>query len=146
MPKLTVKKVESLRKPGFYGDGEGLYLKVASAGSKSWILRTVVQGRRRDLGLGSAGLVPLAEARTKAREFRRIAREGGDPDTVRKQESLRFDEAARRVHSNLSETWRNGKHAKAWLASLGSYVIPKFGKRQLHTIGTADILSVLAPI
>ena len=146
MPKLTVKKIENLKKPGFYGDGEGLYLKVASAGSKSWILRTVVQGRRRDLGLGSAVLVPLAEARTQSREFRRIARAGGDPDTIRKQETLRFDEAAKRVHSSLSKTWRNQKHARAWLASLECYAFPKFGKRQLHTIGTADILEVLAPI
>lgn len=146
MPKLTVKKVESLRTPGFYGDGEGLYLKVASAASKSWILRTVVQGRRRDLGLGSARLVPLAEARTKAREFRRIAREGGDPDKIRKQETLRFEDAARRVHASLSKTWRNEKHSKAWLSSIENYVFPKFGGRLLHTIGTADVLSVLAPI
>ncbi|NND18191.1 MAG: DUF4102 domain-containing protein, partial [Silicimonas sp.] len=52
MPKLTVKKVESLKETGFYGDGEGLYLKVGAGGAKSWILRTVVHGRRRDLGLG----------------------------------------------------------------------------------------------
>lgn len=79
MPKLTAKKVGSLKKPGFYGDGEGLYLKVGKGGARSWILRTVVHGRRRDLGLGSASLIPLSEARTKAREFRRIARESETP-------------------------------------------------------------------
>ena len=146
MAKLTAKKVENLRKPGFYGDGEGLYLKVSRSGGRSWILRTVVHGRRRDLGLGSASLIPLVEARTKSREYRRIAREGGDPDTIRKRESLIFAEAASRVHAQLLPTWRNKKHAETWLATVENYANPKFGTRPLHTISTADILSALAPI
>lgn len=146
MAKLTAKKVDNLKEPGFYGDGEGLYLKVGAGGAKSWILRTVVHGRRRDLGLGSANLVPLSEARTKSREYRRIARDGGDPDTVRKQESITFEEAAKRVHEGLVPTWRNQKHAETWLSTVENYANPKFGKRPLHTIGTADILGVLSPI
>ncbi|MDH3265084.1 MAG: tyrosine-type recombinase/integrase [Paracoccaceae bacterium] len=146
MPKLTAKRVDSLKEPGFYGDGEGLYLKVSRSGGRSWILRVVVHGRRRDLGLGSASLIPLAEARTKAREFRRIAREGGDPDTIRKRESLNFEEAATRVHAQLLPTWRNKKHAAAWLSAIETYANPKFGKRPLHTIGTADVLGVVAPL
>ena len=146
MPKLTAKKVENLRAPGFHGDGEGLYLKVGSGGAKSWILRTVVHGRRRDLGLGSAGLVSLAEARTMARSYRKIAREGGDPDAVRKRESLTFAEAAGRVHAQLMPTWKNRKHAETWLATVENHANPRFGKRPLHTIGTADILTVLSPI
>lgn len=146
MPKLSVKKVDSIKEPGFYGDGEGLYLKVGIGGARSWILRTVVHGHRRDLGLGSASLVSLAEARAVAREYRRIARRGGDPDAVRKQETLTFEEAAKRVHSQLLPTWKNKKHAETWLATIESYANPKLGKRPLHTIGTADILGVLAPI
>ena len=146
MPKLTAKKVEHLRLPGFFGDGEGLYLKVGRGGAKSWILRTVVHGRRRDLGLGSASLVSLAEARTKARAYRKIAREGGDPDAVRKRESLTFAEAARRVHAQLMPTWKNRKHAETWLATVENHASARFGNRPLHTIGTADILAVLAPI
>ncbi len=80
MPKLTARKVETLKIAGLHGDGGGLYLSVKSSGAKSWILRTVVHGRRRDLGLGSASLVTLAEAREKARTLRKVAREGGDPD------------------------------------------------------------------
>lgn len=146
MGKLTAKKVENLKEPGFYGDGEGLYLKVGTGGAKSWILRTVVHGRRRDLGIGSASLVSLAEARTKSREYRRIARDGGDPDTIRKQESITFEDAAKRVHKGLVPTWRNKKHAETWLSTVENYANPKFGKRPLHTIGTADILGVLSPI
>ena len=59
-------------------DGGGLYLFVAPGGAKSWVLRTVVKGKRCDLGLGSVAVVPLAEAREEARRLRRIARTGGD--------------------------------------------------------------------
>ena len=50
MPALTARKVETLREPGLYGDGGGLYLRVGPTGAKSWILRTVVHGKRRETG------------------------------------------------------------------------------------------------
>ena len=65
--------------PGRHTDGGGLYLEVDPGGARRWLLRIVVKGRRRDLGLGSASLVSLADARAKAHEFRQIARSGGDP-------------------------------------------------------------------
>lgn len=146
MAKLTVKQISALNAPGFYGDGEGLYLKVGASEAKSWILRTVVHGRRRDLGIGSASLVSLAAARNKARELRQIARDGGDPDSIRKKESLTFAEAAQRVYDQLKPTWRNKKHSETWLASLQSYAFPIIGKRPIETITSADLLRVLGPI
>ncbi len=145
MQKLTARKVETLKVAGLHGDGGGLYLSVKSSGAKSWILRTVVHGRRRDLGLGSASLVTLAEAREKARTLRKVAREGGDPDTLRKRESLTFAEAAKKVHANLLPTWRNAKHAETWLATVETHANRQFGDRPIVTIGTADVLKVLSP-
>ncbi|MCY4598596.1 MAG: Arm DNA-binding domain-containing protein, partial [Acidobacteria bacterium] len=52
--------------PGRYCDGQGLYLFVQPSGTRSWVQRLVVRGRRQELGLGSALLVPLSEAREKA--------------------------------------------------------------------------------
>lgn len=146
MPKLTARKVETAKEPGMYADGEGLYLRIGPTGGKSWILRTVVHGRRRELGIGSASLVALAEAREKARQLRKIARDGGDPDTVRKRENLTFEEAAKKVHAHLLPTWRNKKHADTWLASVESYANPFFGKRPIATVTTADVLKALTPI
>lgn len=146
MAKLTIRKVETLSQPGMHGDGAGLYLNVSPSGSKSWILRTVVHGRRRDLGLGSASLVMLSEARELAQAYRKIARQGGDPDTVRKRETMTFEQAANLVHENLSPTWRNEKHRSSWLASVETYAYPHIKDRPLHTIGTADVLNILSPI
>ena len=40
--------------------GNGLYLFVQPTGTRSWIRRLVIRGHRRELGLGSLALVPLA--------------------------------------------------------------------------------------
>ena len=146
MPSLTTKKVAALREPGMYGDGAGLYLRVGPTGGKSWILRTAVHGRRREIGLGSASLVSLAEAREEARRLRKLARAGGDPLAARRRESLTFAQATERVHANLVPTFRNPKHAAQWLAALERYAYPTLGERPLDSIGTADVLAVLSPI
>ena len=65
MPNLTVAKVKAAG-PGKHQDGQGLYLRVTNAGSKSWVLRITIDGRRRDIGLGGWPDVALADARRKA--------------------------------------------------------------------------------
>ena len=146
MPKLTSRKVATLSKPGMHNDGEGLYLHVTHAGAKSWILRTVVHSRRRDIGLGSAKLVGLAEARELARAYRRVARQGGDPLALRRKEVPTFAEAAKRVHESLLPTWRNKKHAENWISSIELYANPSIGSRPIDTLGVPDMLLVLSPI
>ena len=60
---LNAKRVQNLSEPGRYADGNGLYLIVDPSGAKRWVLRTVVRGRRRDMGLGSLKTVSLADAK-----------------------------------------------------------------------------------
>jgi integrase len=124
-----------------------LYLVAASGGSRSWILRTVVNGKRRDIGLGSAALVSLAEAREEGHRLRKIARAGGDPLAERRQERRQvpiFEDAAKQVHASHSRTFRNEKHRKQWLASL-SGVLSAFGNKRVDEIAGADILNALSP-
>ena len=86
---LTTRTVHAARadeRPRRIADGGGLYLLVTPGGSKSWVLRTVVKGKRCDIGLGGVTLVSLAEAREEALRLRRIARTGGDPLAERRQE------------------------------------------------------------
>src|SRR4051794_26720392 len=82
----TVKAISAYGRPRRVADGGGLYLFVAANGSKSWVLRTIVKGKRCDIGLGSVSLVSLAEAREEAVRLRKIARGGGDPLAMRRQE------------------------------------------------------------
>ena len=76
---LTQDFVDEVSLPGRYGDGGCLYLIVDPSGARRYVLRVVVHGKRRDLGLGGARLFTLEEARAEAVKLRKIARSGGDP-------------------------------------------------------------------
>jgi integrase len=146
---LTAVAVNKATKPGRYADGNGLYLFIDQSGAKRWVLRTVVRGRRTDIGLGSVRLVPLAEAREKALIYRKLAREGGDPIAIRRREMIvvpTFSEAAEKVHAEHKAGWKNDKHAAQWLATLKEYAYPTFGTKRVDSIDTADVLKVLSPI
>ena len=71
---LSAVRVRALKEPGRYADGNGLYLIVDQSGAKRWILRTVVQGRRPDIGLGGLSSTSLSEAREDAARLRKAAR------------------------------------------------------------------------
>ena len=145
---LTAAAVRFKAVPGFYADGQGLYLKVDPSGAKRWIQRIVIQGKRRDLGLGSASLVPLAEARDLAIANRRQARSGQDPLVAKRtaQGVPTFESAANTVHKLYEPTWRNEKHGQQWLNTLKAHVFPKFGSKRVHEVSSADIMGALTPI
>lgn len=145
---LTAQAVKAAIVPGKYFDGHGLYLRVDENGSRFWIQRITVRGKRCELGLGSPSLVSLAEARAKALENRKLARAGGDPLQAKReaQAALTFEEAARKVHALHKPTWRNEKHAAQFLATLETYAFPKLGRLKVQDVTTADVLAVLMPI
>ena len=134
--------------PGRYADGNGLYLFVQPSGTRSWIQRLVVRGRRRELGLGSLALVPLAEAREKAQANRKRAREGGDPLAEKRRiEGIpTFAEAASRVLEQKRDGWRGRRHHREWLSSLRRFAFPRIGKMPVSEVTSADVLEILTPI
>ena len=134
--------------PGRHADGNGLYLFVQPSGTRSWIQRLLVRGRRRELGLGSVALVPLAEAREKALANRKLARQGGDPlAEKRRAEGIpTFAEAAMRVLEQKRDGWRNPKHSREWLSSLSRFAFPRIGKVPVSEVTSADVLEILTPV
>jgi integrase len=111
------------------------------------MLRTVVKGRRCDIGLGSLDLVSLADAREDARRLRRLARSGGDPLTERRQARRpvpSFKAAATDVHTQHAASFKNEKHRTQWLSSLTD-VLAAFGAKRVDAITSADILSAVSP-
>ena len=145
---LTAVRVRNEKKPGRYTDGNGLYLVVAPTGAKRWIVRKVIEGRRRDIGLGPVRLVSLAEARQKAHEISRAIMDGENPLTqpVLQKTCPTFAEAAEGVHASRKRTWKSGKHQDQWLSTLKAHVFPRIGARPIRDIERADILRVMEPI
>lgn len=145
---LTARMVQTVTEPGKYFDGHGLFLRVDKSGSKFWVQRIVINGKRSELGLGSPDFVSLADARIAAYENRRLARSGGDPLAERRkaQAVLTFEEAAREVHKIHLPTWRNPKHGDQFINTLATYAFPVIGSKKVTEVQTGDILEVLQPI
>ncbi|MDE2865219.1 MAG: integrase arm-type DNA-binding domain-containing protein [Gemmatimonadota bacterium] len=134
--------------PGRHCDGNGLYLYVKKTGTRSWIQRLVVRGRKREIGLGSVVLVSLAEAREQALANRKLARAGGDP-LAEKRRSIgvpTFAEAAVRVIEQKRGGWRSAKTPRLWTRSLEMYAFGRLGKLPVSEITSADVLETLSPI
>jgi hypothetical protein len=151
MGKLSAIGVRTaLANPGTYQDGDGLFLKVDKRGGAHWNLRVQQDGKRRDIGIGSAKLVTLAAAREKANELRMAVKvEKRDVLAERKDEAaakVTFREAALLYHAENAAGWKSEVYTRQWLASLQNYVFPKLGNKPTGSVTTADIISVLTPI
>lgn len=159
MGKLNPKQVENLTEPGTYEDGDGLRLIVKATGRKSWALRFQLNGKRRDMGLGSYPDVSLKAARIAAADQRKPLATGSDPMAVRDAERERQQEAQRikkarnitfetlageymAAHGSAwSDKWRTG-----WARKLELYAFPAIGKLSARDIETEHVLKVLQPI
>ena len=134
--------------PGKHYDLNGLFLLAEPGGSRRWVQRIVIHGKRRDLGLGAYPLVRLAEAREAAADNRKVARAGGDPRARAREPSVpTFAEAAEQVIQMHAPGWKNGgKTAKQWRATLRDYAMARIGARRVCDITSADVMSILLPI
>jgi integrase len=150
--RLTAKEVERAKAPGLYGDGKGLWLRVGAGAGKSWVLRYMIDGRAREMGLGSRADYTLTEARERARHYRKQIREGVDPIEHRRAgraprvRAMTFRQCAEAYIRAHSAGWRNQKHAAQWPASLAAYVYPVFGALPVEVIDTALVMCALEPI
>ncbi len=143
---LNARKVETAP-PGRHGDGRGLFLYVKKSGSRSWVLRYQVAGRRRDLGLGAYPGVSLAMARERAVEARRLIANGEDPIAKKQQAKPKtFRDAALELIESKRPGWKNAKHAAQWTSTLEACAFPKLGQMQVAKIETADVIAALKPI
>ena len=145
--KLTAAKAKSLTEPGMHRADPTLYLRIAPSGTKHWIQRLTIDGRRHDLGLGGFPLVSLAEAREQAFENRRKVRAGGNPLAEKRRPSVpTFREATARTCEALRPRWGDGKHAADWTSSMERYAFPILGDLRVDRIQREDVLRVLTPI
>ncbi len=151
--KLTKKLVENLG-AGRHGDGGGLYLVVDPSGARRWIVRVTVKGQknkkgaplRTDFGLGGADVVTLNQARDRALEYRRMAKQGLNPRFNAQRDIPTFEEIAQQVHIDRMPTWKNTKHGQQWINTLRDYAFPKIGRMPVDSVGQPEVLMCLSPI
>jgi hypothetical protein len=154
--RLTALTVSRAKAAGMYADGGGLYLQVTAAGARTWIYRFTLQGRTRDMGLGSLSAVTLSEARTRALEARRLKSAGIDPIGVRDGQrateraetakQVTFKDAAEAFIKAHQAGWRNAKHRDQWRNTLATYAYPLIGAFSVQQIDAGLVVRVLEPI
>jgi integrase len=162
MPKVAKElgalAVSRLAEPGmhFAGGVNGLTLHITTTGARSWILRVMVGGKRREIGLGSYPSVPLALAREKARDARESIGKGVDPVAERRaaQSALRAAAAASKSFRECSAAyiaaheagWKNAKHGQQWRNTLEQHAHPIIGSLIVRDVQLSHVLRVLEPI
>ena len=162
MPKkakeLGPLAVSRLTQPGVWAVGgvAGLQLQVSETGSRSWLLRVTVGGKRREMGLGGFPDVTLANARERARSARNEVCNGRDPISTRKaavsqllserQSALTFKRAAKDYVASHTHSWRNAKHEQQWNSTLETYAFPILGNMLTRDIQPEHVRDVLLPI
>lgn len=154
--RLSAIQVARLKVPGYYADGGNLVLQVAPSGSKSWIFRYTLDGKTREMGLGSVATFTLAEARERAAEQRKLLSDGKDPIAVRNElevarrlaeaNVITFDQAAAQYIEAHEPGWKNPKHIEQWRTTLKVYASPVIGELPVSLIDTAMVLRILKPI
>ena len=148
MKQLTAAFVRNVKESGKYGDQHGLILRVSASGSKQWIWRGTIRGKRRDLGLGGYPYTSLAEARQIAFEYRKLARSGGDPAALRRNTTApSFAEACERAIEVRAPSWKDGgKSANNWRSTLRRFAYPRLADRSVAEITSEDVLAVVLPV
>ena len=148
MRQLTAAFVRTVTVPGKYGDQHGLILRVTPSGSKQWIWRGTIRGKRRDLGLGGYPYTSLAEARQRAFEYRKLARHGGDPTALRRNTTApSFAEACEQVIAMHEPSWKDGgRSADSWRSTLSRLAYPRLGDMSVSEITSEDVLAVVGPV
>ena len=154
MSKLTNAVIKELGKPGRYADGNGLFLNVAAGGSKSWIQRIRVNGRRLDKGLGGYPAMTPTKARQKADTNRMAVQSGRDPWTEKPKATLApappvadiptLREATDTVHK-LNAPSRPASAAR-WIGRLEKHILASVGDTSIDEFTRANLAEIIGPL
>jgi integrase len=156
--EMSALEVGRLTEPGNHAVGAvaGLYLYINDAGARSWVLRAMVGGKRRHMGLGGFPDVTYAQAKEKARKARADIEAGIDPIAQRKSavsqllaqqgQEKTFEQAAKGYLDSHGDSWRNPKHRAQWVSTLETYAFPVMGKLAVQDVALGHVLAVLEPI
>jgi integrase len=144
--RLSARTVATA-KQGYHADGGGLYLLVGPTGTRSWVLRYQRLGRRREMGLGTAAVVTLQEARHAALEARKVLAAGKDPiaqRTAARARGMTFGEASDAYIEAHKAAWKNEAQAEQWTQSLKDHGPNR--ELAVADVDTAEVVRVLRKI
>ena len=150
--KLSARAVETLKGPGRFSDGGGLYLVVDASGARRWLFIFRYEGKQREMGLGGLSGVSLADARRRRDDARKILAENRNPIEDRRKTRTSAVRAVTSFGSftdellpDLIKGFRNAKHVSQWQTTLATYAA-SLRPKPIDEVTTDDVLVVLRPI
>jgi integrase len=151
-PDKTRAEIAALP-PGRHRVSQLLYIQIG-ARSRSWVLNyhSPIDGRRREMGIGSASLITLGKAKEIALKHRVAIAEGRDPLLERRagraarKTVVTFREVARLYLQAHEAGWRSKGHRAQWEATLRDYALPVLGNVGVGAIDTGLVMQVLSPV
>ncbi|WP_343684119.1 integrase arm-type DNA-binding domain-containing protein [Asticcacaulis sp.] len=149
--RLTAIGIKNLSKPGLHADGDGLYVRVARSGAKTWVFIFQWQKCRKEMGLGSVRDMDLKVAREHAIDLRRLVQAGRNPIIERKVGRVAqvnmpsFKAYAFAYIDKMEGQWRNAKHRAQWRSTIETHARP-IHEIAISEVSTTDIVGVLLPI
>lgn len=147
--KLSETAIKRLDKPGIYGDGDGLFLRVRKGGSRQWLFIFKREGKRTEIGLGGYGQgtapVSLSLAREKAEAIREKLARGLDPRADRRPARVvTFRHVMDELLASKETGWKNQKHRQQWHMTLRDYAAP-LHDLPISEIEVGDVKACLSP-
>jgi integrase len=150
--KLSALTVSKMIKPGVYGDGAGLYIRVTDSGTKHWIHRFTLAGKAHWMGLGPYPEITLDKARQLTLDARRLTLEGINPiaerdaENARKHGAITFQQCADQYIASHRSGWKNPKHVDQWINTVATYCGPVIGKLPVNEVSVGLVMRILDPI
>ena len=133
--------------PGRHADGNGLYLFVRDTGSRHWVQRITIHGRRRELGLGPYPVVSLANARDVALDNRRTVRDGGDPaPEAERKTGPTFGRVYETVTEIRRKNWDTTTTEAYWRRGFEKHVLPVIGPKPVAAVTLDDVRGIVLPL
>lgn len=157
--ELSAIEVKRLLNTGLHAVGgvAGLCLQVSESGARSWLLRTTVGAKRKEIGLGAYPEVSLKDARGEASRLKSMIKAGVDPVGERKKvrrelaaqarRSVTFRQAFEEFVPGKEQTLAEGtSYRKNWRNSVDEYALDQLGTKPVAEIKREDIVGVLLPL
>jgi integrase len=150
---VEIRKAKTLDKAYRLCDGSGLFLWITEAGGKLWRWKYRFHGKEKLMSFGTYPAVPLAVARERFIEARKLLALGIDPMQQRKadkvsQLALRnnsFQSIALKWHEHWREN-KSSRHVDYVKRRIESDILPCFGMRPIAEIEASDIVTMAKAI